>query len=307
MSFTPSSASTKRVHFKRDVSKWSLGSPAPTTQRLSTATTIPSSSVENIENINSTSSHLINSNKKLNANHPSTQCSNENNLITVGIRVRPLNAKEKSSGSYNVLKLNEENNEITLTDRLSKLHKFSCDFVITNQQVNNTSTHATETNKIETDVCLEDSQQLYVYEKIGKPLLNKAYDGYNVSIFAYGQTGSGKTYSMIGTNDQPGLIPRFFEDLFERKAQRDQIGYSTHVEISYYEIYNEKIYDLLRSGDVKEKTNNTNSNNNNNASSNQQHALNGRNLQIRENPQTGPYIVDLLTLSANSAADAKLW
>jgi len=108
---------------------------------------------------------------------------------------------------------------------------------------------------------------------------------------------------MIGTNDQPGLIPRFFEDLFERKAQRDQIGYSTHVEISYYEIYNEKIYDLLRSGDAKEKTNTANSNSNNN----NQHALNGRNLQIRENPQTGPYIVDLLTLSANSAADAKLW
>jgi len=302
MSFTPSSASTKRVHFKRDVSKWSLGSPAPTTQpRLSSATTI--SSVENIENIDSSSSHLLNSNKKLNANHPSTQSSNENNLITVGIRVRPLNVKEKSAGSYNVLKLNEANNEITLTDRLSKLHKFSCDFVITNQQVNKTTTTESN-NKIETDVCLEDSQQLYVYEKIGKPLLNKAYDGYNVSIFAYGQTGSGKTYSMIGTNDQPGLIPRFFEDLFERKAQRDQIGYSTHVEISYYEIYNEKIYDLLRSGDAKEKTNTANSNSNNN---NTQHALNGRNLQIRENPQTGPYIVDLLTLSANSAADAKLW
>jgi kinesin family protein 14 len=281
MSFTPSSASAKRVHFNREVSKWSLGSPAPTIQRIST--------VENQENI--CDSNIVNTNKKLNIHQQqsSSQFSNENNLITVGIRVRPLNAKEKSSGNSNILKINDTTNEITLTDRLSKLHKFSCDFVITNQQVN--------VKQQEADVCVEDSQQLYVYEKIGKPLLNKAYDGYNVSIFAYGQTGSGKTYSMIGTNDQPGLIPRFFEDLFERKSQRDQIGYSTHVEISYYEIYNEKIYDLLRSADAKEKPSSTSN----------QHALNGRNLQIRENPQTGPYIVDLLSLSANSAADAKLW
>lgn len=133
-----------------------------------------------------------------------------------------------------------------------------------------------------------------MYECLGKPLLDKAFDGYNVSIFAYGQTGSGKTYSMIGTQHQPGLIPRFFDDLFERKLVRGEIVSQVHCEISYYEIYNEKIYDLLRS---------TTSSDSNKQSS----SSTTRGLQIRENPQTGPYIVDLLTLSAQTAEDAKLW
>ena len=76
-------------------------------------------------------------------------------------------------------------------------------------------------------------------------ILIKAFDGYNVSIFAYGQTGSGKTYSMIGTSECPGLIPRFFDALFEKREKR-QAQITSHIEISYYEIYNEKIFDLLR-------------------------------------------------------------
>lgn len=137
-----------------------------------------------------------------------------------------------------------------------------------------------------------DRQQQYVYECAGKPLLDKAFDGYNVSIFAYGQTGSGKTYSMIGTDSCPGLIPRFFDDLFENKLKRDKLVSNSHIEISYYEIYNEKIFDLLRS--TKEPvTTGKNSN--------------LRNLQIREDKQKGPYIVGLQTLSINSAKDAKMW
>ena len=236
MSFTPSSASSKRVHFNREVSKWSLGSNTPTIQRLSTVSSNSTSS-ENQENLGSCKK----ANRLPNTNTNSS--SNDTNLITVGVRVRPLNAKEKAAGYHNILRINEEKTELVVNDRSNKHHTFSCDFVITNQQKSLSSELIEDS---------EDSQQLYVYEKIGKPLLNKAYDGYNVSIFAYGQTGSGKTYSMIGTSEQPGLIPRFFEDLFERKAQRDQIVSSTHVEISYYEIYNEKIYDLLRSADSKD-------------------------------------------------------
>lgn len=134
-----------------------------------------------------------------------------------------------------------------------------------------------------------------MYECLGKPLLSKAFDGYNVSIFAYGQTGSGKTYSMIGSQQQPGLIPRFIDDLFERKLVRDEIVSQVHCEVSYYEIYNEKIYDLLRSSSS--------------SSDSKDMKTNGapKSLQIRENPNTGPYIVDLLTLSAQTAADAKIW
>jgi kinesin family protein 14 len=208
----------------------------------------------------------------------SSLSNNENNLITVAVRVRPLNNKETSHGYYDAIKVLNLN-EILLNDIPgNKQHRFRCDHIITDQASANSK-----------NAC--DDQQQYVYESIGKSMLDKAFDGYNASIFAYGQTGSGKTYSMIGTNDEPGLIPRFFDNLFKQKAERDEIVSSSHVEMSYYEIYNEKIYDLLRSTD-KTKT---------------PASITGRNLQIRENPQTGPYIVDLLTLSANSADDAKLW
>lgn len=257
----------KRVHFNRDISKWSIGGTTPTIQRLS--------SLENSTNDSTTST----------ASKPG-----DNNMITVAARVRPLNPKELSAGCFNALRINANQNEITLNDRTNKQHKFTCDFVITDQ-----TSPQLDPERVDKDE-LANSQQLYVYDCIGKPLLNKAFDGYNVSVFAYGQTGSGKTYSMIGTANQPGLIPRFFEDLFERKTQRDQIVSSTHIEISYYEIYNEKIYDLLRSNTASDGK-----------AGNAPASANGRNLQIRENPQTGPYIVDLLTLSANSAADAKLW
>lgn len=102
---------------------------------------------------------------------------------------------------------------------------------------------------------------------------------------------------MIGSQLQPGLIPRFIDDLFERKLDRDEIVSQVHCEVSYYEIYNEKIYDLLRSSsDAKATSTGTGGGGG---------SMKG--LQIRENPQTGPYIVDLLSLSAQTADDAKLW
>jgi kinesin family member 14 len=297
-------ATPKRVHFNRDIAKWSLGGKTPTIHRLSTT---PKSSRESANNLgNNENSNSKISNGSLTVATPTISGSvvtsglpsNESNQITVGVRVRPLNKKETTLGFYDAVKLNDAYTEITLNDRVNcKQHKFTCDFVVNDQQAA-ISNLESDTHNFESGcaVVAADNQQRYLYERIGRPLLDRAFDGYNVSIFAYGQTGSGKTYSMIGTNSEPGLIPRFFDELFERKLKRDQIVSSTHIEISYYEIYNEKIYDLLRSSCSDS------SKENNNAAS-----LNNRHLQIRENPQTGPYIVDLLTLSANTAADAKLW
>ena len=234
--------------------------------------------------------------------------SSNDNQISVAIRVRPLSVKESSAGFYNAIRVDERTNEITLTDRPNgKQHKFASDHVITDQCSTKRAATQQQQRPSSDAHAIADAQQQFVYESIGQPLLARAFDGYNVSIFAYGQTGSGKTYSMIGTSEQPGLIPRFFDELFERKAARDKIVSSTHLEISYYEIYNEKIYDLLRSsststtattsGDTAAKTTATAT----------VTAPSTRALQVREHPQTGPYSVDLLTLSASSAADAKLW
>ena len=96
--------------------------------------------------------------------------------------------------------------------------------------------------------------------------MENAFQGYNACIFAYGQTGSidgaltqvscfipsgwfflgsGKSYTMMGTNDQPGVIPRLCRNLFHRIECDPSSTTSYKVEVSYMEIYNEKVYDLL--------------------------------------------------------------
>uniref|UniRef100_A0A9J7ZUD1 Kinesin family member 13Ba n=1 Tax=Cyprinus carpio carpio TaxID=630221 RepID=A0A9J7ZUD1_CYPCA len=84
-----------------------------------------------------------------------------------------------------------------------------------------------------------------VFQCLGESLLHNAFQGYNACIFAYGQTGSGKSYTMMGSVDQPGLIPRLCSSLFERTVQHQREGESFTVEVSYMEIYNEKVRDLL--------------------------------------------------------------
>ncbi|KAK5119126.1 hypothetical protein LTR62_000337 [Meristemomyces frigidus] len=89
------------------------------------------------------------------------------------------------------------------------------------------------------------AQQHDVYASFGEEFLDHNFDGYHTCIFAYGQTGSGKSYTMMGTLDQPGLIPRTCRGLFERveAEQNSSITYNVHV--SYFEIYNEHVKDLL--------------------------------------------------------------
>ena len=55
-----------------------------------------------------------------------------------------------------------------------------------------------------------------IYNSLGEEFLDHNFEGYHTCIFAYGQTGSGKSYTMMGTQEQPGLIPRTCEDLFQR-------------------------------------------------------------------------------------------
>ncbi|KHN77904.1 Kinesin-like protein KIF14 [Toxocara canis] len=88
-----------------------------------------------------------------------------------------------------------------------------------------------------------ESSQEDVYKKFALPLLAHAMAGINVCIFAYGQTGSGKTYSIVGNHDNPGLLQRFGKDFFD--AVSEVKPEERHLSISFYEIYQEKAYDLL--------------------------------------------------------------
>ncbi|KAK1754789.1 kinesin-like protein KIF1A [Echria macrotheca] len=113
-----------------------------------------------------------------------------------------------------------------------------------------------------------------VYDSLGEEFLDHNFEGYHTCIFAYGQTGSGKSYSMMGTPEQPGLIPRTCDDLFERiaAAQEETPNISYNVRVSYFEVYNEHVRDLLVP------------------------VVPGQPpyyLKIRESPVEGPYVKDL--------------
>lgn len=76
-------------------------------------------------------------------------------------------------------------------------------------------------------------------------IVYSALDGYNGTILAYGQTGSGKTYTITGGEHYAdrGIIPRVLSTIFEEFEKRPNMRYSCY--ISYLEIYNENVYDLL--------------------------------------------------------------
>jgi hypothetical protein len=89
--------------------------------------------------------------------------------------------------------------------------------------------------------CTQES----IYDSFASEFLDHNFEGYNTCIFAYGQTGSGKSYTMMGTPEQPGLIPRYCEDLFQRIKDMPEENTTYNVHVSYLEIYKEHVRDLL--------------------------------------------------------------
>lgn len=90
----------------------------------------------------------------------------------------------------------------------------------------------------------EDSSQQEVYDATGRPLLDSVLEGYNATIFAYGATGCGKTFTISGTPENPGVIFLAMSDLFQQ-IRNLRMERSIKLTLSYLEIYNEKICDLL--------------------------------------------------------------
>ena len=189
--------------------------------------------------------------------------------IKVVVRVRPFNAREKERNATCIVSMS--GNQTVLTplppdvNGKSKPVKAALD---------GTKTFAFDKSYWSFE--REDGHfagQESVFEDLGKPLLDNAFQGYNNCIFAYGQTGSGKSYSMMGYGEEQGVIPRICRDMFTRiEGMRggDENRTST-VEVSYLEIYNERVRDLLNPSTKG-------------------------NLKVREHPATGPYVEDLAKL-----------
>ncbi|XP_020282192.1 kinesin-like protein KIF14 isoform X1 [Pseudomyrmex gracilis] len=197
----------------------------------------------------------------------------ESSNLTVGIRIRPLNSKELNDPKVAIVVQGNGQNVIVECD--STEHTFTYDhcFVSYNDPI--TPGHAS---------------QAIVFQNMVLPLVQNAFEGYNVCLFAYGQTGSGKSYSVMGTesaqlNDENvGIIPRFCQEIFTRADSNKQI--ETTVEISYFEIYNEKIHDLLASTSNGSKK---------------------APLKVREHPVFGPYVVDLSQHCVQNYKDLQTW
>uniref|UniRef100_A0A2I3G703 Centromere-associated protein E n=1 Tax=Nomascus leucogenys TaxID=61853 RepID=A0A2I3G703_NOMLE len=141
----------------------------------------------------------------------------EEGAVAVCVRVRPLNSREESLGETAQVYWKTDSNVIYQVDG-SKSFNFDRVF------------HVNETTK-------------NVYEEIAAPIIDSAIQGYNGTIFAYGQTASGKTYTMMGSEDHLGVIPRAIHDIFQKIKKFPDREFLLRV--SYMEIYNETITDLL--------------------------------------------------------------
>ncbi|XP_071395807.1 kinesin-like protein KIF22 [Centroberyx affinis] len=111
--------------------------------------------------------------------------------------------------------------------------------------------NATETVKYHFDVFHgEQTTQQEVFLSSVKPILPHILSGQNASVFAYGPTGAGKTHTMLGGPEQPGVIPRAVREVFTlvKAKEKEDDGWDYSTGMSYLEIYNEKVLDLLSPG-----------------------------------------------------------
>ncbi|XP_058684493.1 kinesin-like protein KIF1C [Poecile atricapillus] len=186
--------------------------------------------------------------------------------VKVAVRVRPFSARESSRQAKCVIQM--QGNTTCITN--PKLPK-------------DATKHFTFDYSYWSHTSEEDpnfASQRRVYQDIGEEMLAHAFEGYNVCILAYGQTGAGKSYTMMGRQEpgQRGIIPQLCEDLFARVTREGSPELSFSVEVSYLEIYCERVRDLLnpksRGG-----------------------------LRVREHPLLGPYVQDLSRLAVASFAD----
>jgi len=185
--------------------------------------------------------------------------------VKVAVRVRPFNQREIDMGAQGIIEMEGKKTRIvnikasSVTgegERRNRVKDFSFDFSYWSVEERSRNF----------------ASQERVFKDLGTDVLKAAFEGYNACIFAYGQTGSGKTYSMMGSHDNQGLIPRICEGLFSGMRNNADNGPSYRTEVSFLEIYNERVRDLLRP------------------------PMKGRpvhSLRVREHPKEGPYVQDL--------------
>ncbi|XP_058794339.1 kinesin-like protein unc-104 [Phymastichus coffea] len=188
--------------------------------------------------------------------------------VKVAVRVRPFNMREITREAQCIIEMTGNTTSITNpkvpTGTKDAAKSFNYDYSYFSMDPNDENY----------------SDQITVYKDIGEEMLEHAFEGYNVCIFAYGQTGAGKSYTMMGKQEegQEGIIPQVCKDLFRRISEGSNEDVKHSVEVSYMEIYCERVRDLLN-------------------------PKNKGNLRVREHPLFGPYVEDLSKLAVMSYQD----
>ncbi|XP_026836924.1 kinesin-like protein KIF13B isoform X5 [Drosophila erecta] len=188
--------------------------------------------------------------------------------IKVAVRVRPFNRREIELDTKCIVEMEKQQTILQNPPTLEKIERkqpktFAFDhcFYSLNPEDENFASQET------------------VFDCVGRGILDNAFQGYNACIFAYGQTGSGKSYTMMGSQESKGIIPRLCDQLFSAIANKSTPELMYKVEVSYMEIYNEKVHDLL---DPKP---------------------NKQSLKVREHNVMGPYVDGLSQLAVTSYQD----
>ncbi|XP_076167995.1 kinesin family member unc-104 isoform X17 [Ptiloglossa arizonensis] len=188
--------------------------------------------------------------------------------VKVAVRVRPFNNREISREAQCIIEMTGNTTSIlnpkAPPGTKDAIKSFNYDYSYFSMDPND----------------INYSSQVMVYKDIGEEMLQHAFEGYNVCIFAYGQTGAGKSYTMMGKQEegQEGIIPQICKDLFRKIGRNSNESLKYSVEVSYMEIYCERVRDLLN-------------------------PKNKGNLRVREHPLLGPYVEDLSKLAVMSYQD----
>ncbi|XP_076464871.1 uncharacterized protein LOC143296707 isoform X2 [Babylonia areolata] len=187
--------------------------------------------------------------------------------VRVAVRVRPLSGKELDAGAENIININGSTLSITNVkvegsaeygdSSRDRVKHFAFDYCYD--------------CSVDRGHCAAFASQQLVYQDLGTEVLQAACDGYNACLFAYGQTGTGKTFTMMGHPGEVGLTPRICEGLFGYVDECQEENSTFRVQISYMEIYNERVRDLLNSSSQPQRFT----------------------LRVREHPKEGPYVEDL--------------
>ncbi|GLV44652.1 Kinesin-like protein at 98A [Carabus blaptoides fortunei] len=190
--------------------------------------------------------------------------------LKVAVRIRPMSERELASQSVSSVFV--DNGVVSVTNVKVPTH------------------HAGDSRervrKFTFDYCFgEDSTQDEIFSMVEEEVANALSSRYHACVLAYGQSSTGKTYTMMGLQNEPGLTPRLCENIFkyfQSSVTEDEMK-NMYTSVSYLEIYNERVQDLLTSGN------------------------NARSLKVREHPKRGPYVQGLSEHRVQNSAELLTW